>query len=122
MQLSSRLRRLAAALVPCLLALCAAGEAQARSVDANLISFVPLAVSTVTDAPSAIRGNMIRASDGNFYVVSSAGGTGRGVIARIAPDGTLSVVYALASNDDGYTPYNGVIQGSDGNLYGTTAY
>jgi uncharacterized repeat protein (TIGR03803 family) len=120
MQLSSCLRRLAAALVPCLLAMGAPGQAMARTEDANLISFVPLAVSTVTDAPSGIRGNMIRANDGNFYVVSSVGGSGRGVIARVAPDGTLTVVHALSTNEEGYSPFAGVIQGSDGNLYGTT--
>jgi uncharacterized repeat protein (TIGR03803 family) len=120
MQLSSCLRRLAAALVPCLLALDASGQALARTSDANLISFVPLAAITIENAPSAIRGNLIRASDGNFYAVSSSGGTGRGVIARIAPDGTLSVLHAMATNEEGYSPFAGVIQGSDGNLYGTT--
>jgi uncharacterized repeat protein (TIGR03803 family) len=120
MQLSSRLRRLAAALVPCLLAIGASSEALARTEDANLIGFVPLSASTVTDVPSAVRGNMILANDGNFYIVSSLGGTGRGVIARIAPDGTLTVVHAMQTNEEGYSPYAGVIQASDGNLYGTT--
>ena len=120
MQLSSRLRRFAAALLPCLLAIGATSEAMARTEDANLIGFLPLAVTTVTEAPSGVRGNLIRASDGNFYFVSSVGGTGRGVIARIAPDGTLTVVHAMATNEEGYSPYTGVIQGSDGNLYGTT--
>jgi uncharacterized repeat protein (TIGR03803 family) len=120
MQLSSCLRRLAAALAPGLLAIIAAGEVQARTEDANLISFAPLAVSTIENAPSAIRGNLIRATDGNFYAVSTAGGTGRGVIARIAPDGTVSVVHAMATNEEGYSPFAGVIQASDGNLYGTT--
>lgn len=120
MQPSSRLRHAAAALVPCLLAIGAAGEAVARTTEANLIGFVPLAAAAVAEAPSGIRGNMIRASDGNFYVVSSVGGTGRGVIARIAPDGTLAVVHAMQTNDEGISPYAGVIQASDGNLYGTT--
>jgi uncharacterized repeat protein (TIGR03803 family) len=120
MPFPSCLRRLAAALVPCLLACGATSEAMARTEDANLIGFVALATTTVTDAPSGIRGNMIRGTDGNFYVVSSTGGTGRGVIARIAPDGTLSVVHAMATNEEGYSPFSGVIQGSDGNLYGTT--
>jgi uncharacterized repeat protein (TIGR03803 family) len=120
MPFPSCLRRLAAAMVPCLLAFGATSEAMARTADANLIGFVGLATSTVPDAPSGIRGNMIRATDGNFYVVSSVGGTGRGVIARITPDGTLSVLHAMATNEEGYSPFTGVIQGSDGNLYGTT--
>src|SRR5690606_33551613 len=107
MQFSSCLRRFAAALVPCLLSMGVASDALARTQEANLIGFVPLAVTTVTEAPSAIRGDMIRASDGNFYVVSSGGGTGRGVIARITPDGTLSVVHAMQTNDEGYSPYAG---------------
>jgi uncharacterized repeat protein (TIGR03803 family) len=97
-----------------------ATPALARTADANLISFVPLSVSTVTDAPGGVRGNMIRATDGNFYIVSSAGGTGRGVIARITPAGELTVLHAMATNDEGISPFAGVIQASDGNLYGTT--
>lgn len=120
MQFASCLRRLAAALVPCLLAIPASGQTLPRTLDANLISFVPLAVTTISEPPTGIRGNMIRANDGNFYVVSSTGGNGRGVIAKIAPDGTLSVLHAMASNDEGYSAFTGVIQASDGNLYGTT--
>lgn len=116
----SCMRRFAAALIPCLLALPAFSQTLPRTEYANLISFVPLAVTAVTEPPTAVRGNMIRANDGNFYVVSSTGGTGRGTIAKIAPDGTLSVLHAMATNDEGYSPYAGVIQGSDGNLYGTT--
>ena len=120
MQLSSCLRPLAAVLVPCLLAFPASGVAQIRTEEANLIGYVALATSTVTDLPSAIRGDLIRATDGNIYAVGSTGGNGRGSIARIAPDGTLTVLHAMATNEEGYSAFSGVIQASDGNLYGTT--
>lgn len=120
MQLSSCLRPLAAVLVPCLLAFPASGVAQIRTEEANLIGYVSLATSTVTDLPSAIRGDLIRATDGNIYAVGSTGGNGRGSIARIAPDGTLTVLHAMATNEEGYSAFSGVIQASDGNLYGTT--
>lgn len=120
MQLSSCLRPLAAALGSCLLALQAAGQTLPRTEDANLIGYVALATSTVTEFPSGIRGDLIRASDGNFYAVGSAGGNGRGSIARIAPDGTMTVLHAMATNEEGYSAFAGVIQASDGHLYGTT--
>ena len=62
----SCMRRFAAALIPCLLALPAFSQTLPRTEYANLISFVPLAVTAVTEPPTAVRGNMIRANDGKF--------------------------------------------------------
>jgi len=59
---------------------------------------------------------LVAGSDGNFYAPASLE-YGRPVIIRITRSGTLST---LASFDDGVNPY-ALIQGNDGNLYGTTA-
>jgi uncharacterized repeat protein (TIGR03803 family) len=65
--------------------------------------------------------------DGNFYGACEAGGAyGLGTIFKIAPDGTFTVVYAFPTTTaygvqvplNGLAP-NSLIQGADGNLYGT---
>jgi uncharacterized repeat protein (TIGR03803 family) len=122
MQFRSCLRRAAATLIPSLLAL-AAGQAQAaRTQEANVVLVAQLSTSTVTNAPLGIRGNLLRGTDGNFYVTSTGGGTGRGVVAKIEPAGAITGLYAFATNDEGATPYAGLIEASDGNFYGTAYF
>jgi len=125
MQISPRLRRLFVALL-----LTALGTgfqtagAQQRTQEANVVGVVTFALppeELQDSVPKAVRDSMLLASDGNIYFTSSQGGTGYGNVARLAPDGTTSVVYTFAG-DDGYSPFGGLIQGSDGNLYGTTYY
>lgn len=63
-------------------------------------------------------------SDGNLYGVNTAGGnsTGSGILYKLTLGGKLTVVYtfcALQNCADGQVS-NGVIQGRDGNFYGTT--
>ncbi len=67
---------------------------------------------------------LIQGSDGNFYGTTGAGGTSDdGTVFKITPSGTQSVLHAFAkSGSDGETPYAGLIQGSDGNFYGTTYF
>jgi uncharacterized repeat protein (TIGR03803 family) len=72
--------------------------------------------------PSA---GLIQADDGNFYGTTSGGGnvTNQGNVFRITADGVLTVIYdfcSLADCVDGGMPHAGLVQGFDGNLYGTT--
>jgi uncharacterized repeat protein (TIGR03803 family) len=124
MLISDRLRRLAANSSLALLCFTVQAQAQvpalARTQSANVISVVSFGTSAVTDAPAAVRGGLLRASDGNIYFVSSSGGKGSGAIGRLAPDGTLSVLYAFAGSSEGVSAFAGLMQASDGNLYGTT--
>ena len=65
--------------------------------------------------------------DGNFYGTTSGGGANNdgGTIFKITPNGELTTLYsfcALPNCADGANPYAGVIQASDGSLYGTTPY
>lgn len=71
-------------------------------------------------------GPLVQASDGNFYGTTTGGGTYGphccGVIFRITPTGTLTVLHDFpASADDGINVIAGLVQATDGNLYGTTA-
>ena len=62
-------------------------------------------------------------SDGDFYGTSWLGGTGnRGTVYRMrAGTGEIEVLYHFTGGaNDGEKPYGGVIEASDGVLYGTT--
>jgi uncharacterized repeat protein (TIGR03803 family) len=74
------------------------------------------------------RAGLIEGSDGNFYGTTELGGlhnlgTGRnrGAVFRITPDGMETVLYSFAGGTDGSEPLAGLVEGSDGNLYGTTS-
>lgn len=119
MQINHRLRLLAATLS--LLAMASGAAHAATSTQAaNVLPVVALSASGVTEAPTAPRGDAILASDGNIYFASSAGGKGAGAVGKLTPTGTLSVLYASASGDEGISSYARLVQGGDGNLYGTT--
>jgi uncharacterized repeat protein (TIGR03803 family) len=75
---------------------------------------------------------LVQASDGNFYGTTAGGGTGGpcligfgpgcGTVFKITPSGTLTTLYSFCSESDcadGQFPH-GLIQATDGNLYGTT--
>ena len=67
---------------------------------------------------------LVQGSDGNFYGTTGANGTSDdGTVFKITPSGTETVLHAFAkSGTDGQIPYAGLIQGSDGNFYGTTYF
>ena len=60
-------------------------------------------------------------TDGNLYGTTWAGGASNaGTVFSITTSGTLTTLYAFSGGtSDGFAP-NGLIQGSDGNFYGTT--
>src|SRR5439155_1300037 len=60
-------------------------------------------------------------SDGNIYGVAHTGGQfGGGTVYRMDHGGNVTVLHNLGTGYDGSAPPAGVIQGSDGALYGTT--
>jgi uncharacterized repeat protein (TIGR03803 family) len=66
---------------------------------------------------------LIQASDGNFYGTTSYGGTtGRyGTVFKMDQLGEVSILYKFKGSSDGSRPTAGVMQATDGNLYGTTS-
>ena len=68
--------------------------------------------------------SLLLASDGNFYGTATAGGAANaGTIFKIAPDGSFTSLLSFtgsAAGNFGTSPSTNLIQGSDGNLYGTT--
>ncbi len=96
-----------------------------------------LALRAQTPAPIAFfnlanpLSSVIQGSDGNFYGVSYNGGTGTcqdvfgpgscGAVEKITPDGAESVIYSFQPGPSNSYPYpDRIIQGTDGNFYGTT--
>jgi uncharacterized repeat protein (TIGR03803 family) len=66
---------------------------------------------------------LIQATDGNLYGTTGGGGAnGYGTIFKIDINGTAFTTLHSFVNSDGANPYAGLIQGTDGNLYGTTAW
>lgn len=68
-------------------------------------------------------GTLAPGSDGNFYGTASQGGLGqRGTAFKLTPTGALTTLHAFGNLTihDGIYPAGGVVQSSDGNLYGTT--
>jgi len=67
---------------------------------------------------------MIVDNSGNLYGTTRLGGAaGKGVVFRLSPDGSETVLYSFCSKSgcsDGNDPAGGLIADSSGNLYGTT--
>jgi uncharacterized repeat protein (TIGR03803 family) len=67
---------------------------------------------------------LIQGSDGNFYGATYGGGAnGKGSVFKMTPTGDTSTLYSFCSQancTDGGHPYAGLVEGSDGNFYGTT--
>ncbi len=64
---------------------------------------------------------LVQGNDGNIYGTTFSGGTnGDGTIFKITTNGVLTFLYFFTGGNDGWSPAAGVVQGSDGNFYGTT--
>lgn len=68
---------------------------------------------------------LVQGSDGNFYGTTYEGGSGCvncGTVFKITPSGTLTVLYDFrVSGTEGSRPEDALVQGRDGNFYGTTS-
>src|SRR5207249_7576072 len=60
---------------------------------------------------------------GNFYGTTYSGGTNgsQGTVFKISATGALTTLYSFTGGNDGGDPQAGLVQGSDGNFYGTTS-
>ncbi len=95
----------------------------ARSAQAQI--FTTLFTFDGTDGENPTAG-LVQTTDGNLYGTTSDGGRVLyyGAVFRVSTSGTLNVLHIFCSESrctDGNTPYAGLVQATDGNLYGTTS-
>ena len=69
-------------------------------------------------------GGLVQVADGNFCGTTSDDyfTSQFGTVFRITPEGVFTNLYSLKGGDEGAWPHFGLVLGSDGNFYGTTAY
>jgi uncharacterized repeat protein (TIGR03803 family) len=66
---------------------------------------------------------LVRDGAGNLYGTTPGGGTsGYGVVFKLSPAGTETVLYSFTGGADGWGPGAGLLRDAAGNLYGTTVY
>jgi uncharacterized repeat protein (TIGR03803 family) len=80
-----------------------------------------------TDGSHPFYGSLVQASDGNLYGTTWLGGihticsNGCGTLFRITPGGSFTTMHSFDHTNDGDMPFAGLIQATDGNLYGTAS-
>ncbi len=68
------------------------------------------------------RAALTAGTDGNLYGTTESGGAnGDGTVFQLTVTGTLNTIHAFTSGTDGGNPYAALVEGADGNLYGTTS-
>lgn len=91
-------------------------ESDTSEVLTNLYSF------SGYDDGGEPQARLVEGIDGNFYGTTPYGGTngGFGTVFEISPSGTFTSLYSFGGADDGGDPQTALVQGGDGNLYGST--
>jgi len=102
------------------------GVAGGANGDGVVFKMTPAGTVTVlhsfdgTDGESAAFG-LTQATDGNLYGTTEVGGTSNaGVIFKITTGGTYTVLHNFNGTSDGNQGYSGLVQATDGNLFGVT--
>jgi uncharacterized repeat protein (TIGR03803 family) len=101
-----------------------AGSARAQGVAQGLYGLEQVVYSFGLLGAAEPRAGLIQGNDGALYGTTYGGGTnGWGTVFRIGTNGSdYRVLYSFAGSraGDGAEPYAGLVQGTDGALYGTT--
>jgi uncharacterized repeat protein (TIGR03803 family) len=68
-------------------------------------------------------GPLVQGSDGDFYGTTEAGGSGGfGLVFKITPSGGFTVIHYMQGGSEGYRTDAGLVQATDGNLYGGNVF
>jgi len=95
----------------------------------TVFKITPAGLTTIYNFDNTVgslpMGSLLLATDGNLYGTTEGGGIGSfagGIVYKITPGGALTTVYSFGGGPGGSNPNAGLIQGTDGNFYGTTLY
>ena len=96
----------------------------------TLYNFTAVDASFRNSDGDNLHGSLVQGTDGNFYGTALQGGVnGSGTIFKFTPDGTFTTLHSFGAydsntkiNSDGAAPQGGLIQGRNGDFYGTTVY
>jgi uncharacterized repeat protein (TIGR03803 family) len=76
-----------------------------------------------TASDGALPGGLVLGTDGNLYGVTSRGGaSNNGTVFHLTPAGVETLLYSFAAGSDGAGPSAPLVEGTDGNFYGTTPF
>src|ERR1700674_2560809 len=96
------------------------------NVDGGVFKITPHGKFTVlhsfdgTDGQNPM-GAIIQATDGNFYGTTREGGSSSdGVVYKMTPAGPVTDLRRFANDGNGFAPFAGLAQATDGKLYGVT--
>ena len=96
-------------------ALCVALSARAQFSYQELHRFI--VDGSGSEAP------LIQATDGDFYGTGNLGGANNfGVVYRADASGQVTPLYSFTGGTDGFGSQAGLLQGADGDFYGTTSF
>jgi uncharacterized repeat protein (TIGR03803 family) len=86
------------------------------------VGFTTVHTFAPTVSGSAPHAGLVLGRDGNFYGTTFEGGkAGKGTVFQITPTGALTTLHSFTGLADGSAPESGLVEGSDGNFYGTTS-
>jgi uncharacterized repeat protein (TIGR03803 family) len=108
------------------------GKVGATQVTLDYSPVITLASFSGYDGDGAFpEGGLVQATNGDLYGTTLEGGAktgcggGCGTVFKITPSGTLTTLYSFCSQSgcpDGFYPGAGLVQATNGDLYGTTEY
>src|SRR5579859_1793527 len=103
-----------------------AGTVFKMTPDGTLTTIYYFCLSDCADGSTPVAG-LVLGTDGNFYGTTPLGGDlncgfpyGCGTVFKMTPAGVLTTLHTFVGQFDGAGPHGGLVQGLNGNFYGTT--